>query len=124
LSEDQTDTVIVVGHARLPQSLSSSETPIVLAELEVQQGDGQIIELHLGGALPGATRLLRALLIGKNIETDFDAALREFQRSYIGTPQRAIVTALTSAQDSYKRHFRQSSFGPNPFTHRNPPLFR
>lgn len=105
------DTVIVVGHARLPHSLSPIDTQIILIELEVEPEDGSIVDLRISGALPGATRLLTALLSGKNIERDFDGAIREFQRRYVGPPQKAIVTALGSAYESYRRYLRQSGFG-------------
>ena len=104
------DTIIVVGHARLPQSLSPIDAPIILMELEVQPEDGLILDLCVSGSLPGATRLLTALLVGKNIGSDFDAAVREFQRRYVGPPQKAIATALGSAYESYRRYLRQSGF--------------
>jgi len=107
----ETDTIIVVGHARLPQSLSSADASNVLVELEVRREDGTIISVHFSAPLPGAARLLTGLLAGKNIDRDFDAALREFQRHYVGPPQKAIATALSSAHESYQRYLRQGGLG-------------
>jgi hypothetical protein len=116
----EADTLIVVGHARLPQSLSPADAASVLVELEVRREDGVIVNAYFSAALPGAARLLASLLAGKSIDRDFDAARREFQRRYVGPPQRAIATALAGACESYERHRRQSGLGAY-FSHRMRP---
>lgn len=116
-----TDTVIFVGHARLPQSLSPIDTPVILVELEVDGEDGVIVDLDISGTLPATRRLLTSLLVGKNMEGDFDSALHKFQRRYMGPPQKAISTALSSAQESYQRYLRQRSFGPFSVDRAGPP---
>jgi hypothetical protein len=105
------DTIIVVGHARLPQSLSPVEASVILVELEIQREDGLITDLYVSGSLPGAARLLTGLLAGKSIDRDFGAALHDFQRRYVGPPQKAIATALSSAHESYQCYLRQSGLG-------------
>jgi len=111
------DTAIVVGHARLPQSLSSGDAATVLVELEIRRQDSIIVSVYFSAALPGTARLLTGLFAGKNIDRDFDAALREFQRRYVGPPQKAIATALGCAYESYQRSLRQSGLGAY-FSHR------
>ena len=115
------DSIIVVGHARLPQSLSPIDASVILVELEVQREDGLIIDLYITGSLPGAARLLASLLVGKNIDRDFAGALHDFQRRYVGPPQKAIATALSSAQESYQRYLRQSRLGTYFSSHARPP---
>jgi hypothetical protein len=115
------DTITVVGHARLPQSLSPVDAAVILVELEVQREDGLIVDLHVSGALPGAARLLAGLLVGKTIDRDFGTALHDFQRRYVGPPQKAIATALSSAQESYQRYLRQSGLGTYFSRHARPP---
>lgn len=106
------DTVVIVGQARLPQSLSPVGGPAILVELEVEREDGVIAEVHLGGFLPGAGRLLADLLVGKHMQRDFGLALDEFQHRYVGPPQKAISTALSNAHESYERYLRQSRLEP------------
>jgi hypothetical protein len=106
------DTIILVGHARLPQSLSSVDTSVILVELEVESVGDLIVDLEISGALPTAARLLTSLLVGKSMEGDFGSALQEFQRRYVGPPQRAIATALNGARESYHRYVRQRRLGP------------
>jgi hypothetical protein len=115
------DSIIVVGHARLPQSLSPIDSSVILVELEVQREDGLIIDLYVSGSLPGAARLLASLLVGQNIDRDFGGALHNFQRRYVGPPQKAIATALSSAQESYQRYLRQSGLGTYFSRHARPP---
>ena len=104
--------MVVVGHVRLPQSLCPPEGPTILIELEVGSEDGLITGVNLSGPLPSAGRLLTSLLVGRSMETDYGQALLEFQRSYIGPPQKAICTALNAAQESYRRRFRRAQFEP------------
>jgi len=110
----RTDTVVLVGHARLPQSLSSIDAPVILVELEVERETGLILDLDISGALPAARRLLVSLLVGKDIGSAVGPALRDFKRRYVGPPQKAISTALSAAHESYERHSRQRTLEPFP----------
>jgi hypothetical protein len=106
------ETVVIVGHARLPQGLSTIDAPVIVVELEVQREDGLIVDLDISGTLPAAKRLLVSLLVGKHMQSDFAPALHDFHRRYLGAPQKAISTALTSAHESYERSVHHADFAP------------
>jgi hypothetical protein len=110
-SSDQ-QTLIFVGHARLPQSLAAGDGPIVLVELEVEGKDALVIAVEVSSPLPAANRLLTRLLVGRSLQTDYEDALGEFQREYMGAPQKAICTALNNAYELYQRHLRRSRLEP------------
>jgi len=109
---DNQSKLIFVGHARLPQSLALSDAPIVLIELEVEGEDALVTAVEVSSPLPAANRLLADLLLGKSLQTDYDDAVGEFQRQYMGPPQKAICTALSNAYDLYRRHLRRSRLEP------------
>ena len=110
----RTDTVVFVGHARLPQSLSPIDAPVILIELEVERETGLILDLDISGALPGRQAPPRQSARRQEHRSDIGPALREFQRRYVGPPQKAISTALSAAHESYERYLRQRSFEPFP----------
>ncbi len=103
---------VFVGHARLPQSLALREAPALLVELEVEGEDSLVAAVEVSSPLPAANRLLARLLLGRSLRTDYEEALVEFQRQYLGPPQKAICTALNSAYELYQRHLRRSHVEP------------
>ncbi len=105
-------SLVFVGHARLPQSLAPGDAPIVLVELEVEGKDGLVTAVEVSSPLPAANRLLTRLLLGRSLETDYEDAVGEFQRQYLGPPQRAICTALNNACELYRRHLRRGRLEP------------
>jgi hypothetical protein len=112
IEESSQDKLVFVGHARLPQSLSPSDAPIILVELEVAGENDLITAVEVSGPLPTANRLLACLLLGRSMQTDYEAAVVEFQRRYMGPPQRALCTALNNAHELYLRHLRRSRLEP------------
>ena len=73
----------------------------MLVELEVEGEDGSDTAVDVSGPLPAANRLLTQPACRQE---HADATTRprcgEFQRHYIGPPQKAICTALNSAYES------------------------
>lgn len=112
IEEGNQEKLVFVGHARLPQSLSPGDAPIILVELEVEGEDALITAVEVSGPLPAANRLLTGLLLGRSLQTDYDAAVGEFQRRYMGPPQKALCTALNNAHELYYRHLRRSRLEP------------
>ncbi|MGA2286470.1 MAG: DUF3870 domain-containing protein [Dehalococcoidia bacterium] len=104
--------LIFVGHARLPQSLAPGDAPIVLVELEIEGEDALVTAVEVSSPLPAANRLLTRLLLGRSLQTGYDDAVGEFQRQYMGPPQKAICTALNNAYDLYRLHLRRSRLKP------------
>ena len=101
-------TVIFVGHARLPQSLAPvGAAPVVSVEIEVDMHRRQAVEVATRGILPRAEALLRDILLEDDLDTSVRVLLDALQKRYVGAPQRAIITAVSNAYDSYVRFSQQ-----------------
>jgi len=103
--QDTTGTVIFVGHARLPQSLTPRDSSAVVSvELETDNSSGEIVSVG-AHAVPGlATRLLESVLMGHNInESPLDLA-EEIRRRYVCPSQKAVSTAVINAFEAYQRY--------------------
>ena len=108
--EASRDTTIFVGHARLPQSLSSLGSPaVVLVEMEVDPASGLVVEVATSGFITRAESLLSHILVGRSLQEGLASAIWEFQRRYVGAPQKAICTAVTNAYEAYQRYMRQEA---------------
>jgi hypothetical protein len=106
--DEQEDTVIFVGHARLPQSLAPmGASPVVSVEIEVDMRHRQAVEVATRNILPRAEALLRDILLEGDLDTSVRVLLDAFQKRYLGVPQRAIITAVSNAYDAYVRLCQQ-----------------
>jgi len=103
-------TVIFVGHARLPQSLAPvGASPVVSVEIEVDMRRRQAVEVATRGVLPRAEALLRDILLEGDLDTSVRILLDALQKRYVGTPQRAIMTAVANAYEAYVRFCQQQA---------------
>ena len=92
------DTVIFVGHARLPQNLAPvGAPPVVSVEIEVDMRRRQVVEVATRGVLPRAEALLRDILLDGDLDTGVRVLLDALQKRYVGAPQRAIILAVSNA---------------------------
>lgn len=99
--------MIFFGHARLPQPLSGlNPAGIVTVELEVDEDDGTVVDVVVGGFPTKAGDVVCRLLSHRNLNEEFAATMEELPRRYVGLPQKALCTALQNAYDAYKRHVR------------------
>jgi len=102
------EAVVFVGHARLPQTLSSAgASGVVLVELEVAVSTGMVVGVTVSGFATRAEALLSRIMVGKSLKEGVEWVLREFQHSYVGAPQKAVCTAVANAYDAYQRHVRK-----------------
>ncbi len=103
-----TNTMIFVGHARLPHSLAPRDSsPVVSVELETNISSGEILSVETM-AVPGlGTRLLTSVLLGHNINESPTTLADEIRRRYICPSQKAVSTAVLNAFEAYHR-FRQA----------------
>jgi hypothetical protein len=100
-----TGTVIFVGHARLPQSLTPRDSSAVVSvELETDNRSGEILSVG-ATAVPGlGTKLLESVLLGHNInESPLDLA-EEIRKRYVCPSQKAVSTAVINAFEAYQRY--------------------
>jgi hypothetical protein len=108
LGEAGEEVAVFVGHARLPQTLSSAgASGVVLVEVEVALSTGMVVGVTVGGFATRAEALLSRIMVGKSLKEGVEWVLREFQHHYVGAPQKAVCTAVASAYDAYQRHVRQ-----------------
>ena len=96
--EDVDPAMVVVGSARLPQSLAS---PALFIELELDPCDGHIRHIATSIGLPGYNALLRQLLVGHGLE-EVQAAIERFRALYRGPLLKPTIAALANAVSNGK----------------------
>ncbi len=98
-------TVIFVGHARLPQSLTPRDaSPVVSVELETDVKSGVIVGVAARAVPELGMRLLAEVLNGRNINDSPLEATEEIRRRYVCPSQKALSTAVLNAFESYVRY--------------------
>ena len=104
-------TVIVVGHARLPQSLAPRDaSPVVSVEMEIDTALDSIVGIAAKAVPELGTRLLTSILLGHNLNDGPGGAIDEIRRRYICPSQTAVSTAVANAFEAYQR-YRQFGAG-------------
>jgi hypothetical protein len=98
-------TVIFVGHARLPQSLTARDaSPVVSVELETDVLSGVIVGVSARAVPELGARLVAQVLNSRNINDSPVPATEEIRRRYICPSQKALSTAVLNAFESYQRY--------------------
>jgi hypothetical protein len=98
-------TVIFVGHARLPQSLTPRDSSAVVSvELEADSTSGEIITVGAKAIPDLGVKLLSTVLVGHNINESPDALAEEIRRRYVCPSQKAMSTAVLNAFEAYERY--------------------
>ena len=96
---------IVVGTARLPQSMGGEHTSPLMVELVLDPRDGCILDVATTIALPGYTALLRRLLIGRRLD-DVESLGQDLCARYRGPLLRPTIAALANAVANSKNGAR------------------
>jgi len=100
-----TQTVIFVGHARLPQSLAPRDSsPVVSLELEADAISGVIVGIATRAVPELGSKLLANLLVGSNINDGPLAIIEQIRRRYICPSQKAVCTAVANAFEAQQRY--------------------
>lgn len=98
-------TVIFVGHARLPQSLTPRDSSsVVSVELETDNGSGEIVSVGAKAVPDLGTKLLESVLLGHNINESPLELADEIRRRYVCPSQKAVSTAVINAFEAYQRY--------------------
>ena len=98
-------TVIFVGHARLPQSLTPRDaSPVGSVELEADVSSGAIVGVAAKAIPELGARLVAAVLNGRNINDSPLEAIEEIRHRYICPSQKALSTAILNAFEAYNRY--------------------
>lgn len=88
-------TLIVVGSARLPKSVSGEEPSILMIELVVHPRDGRVADVGTTVRLSGYTEMLQSFLIGRDLNAVEGAAL-ELSAHLRGPLLKPTIAALAN----------------------------
>jgi hypothetical protein len=89
-------TLIFVGLARLPQPLVAS-APSVAVELEVEPSSRQIVAATTNLQLPGLSRVLAGVLVGRKLNGLAGETLLELELRYSAAFTTAVAAAVRAA---------------------------
>ncbi|HYE80544.1 MAG TPA: DUF3870 domain-containing protein [Clostridia bacterium] len=67
----------------------------------VDHESGKIIEAECDSIISLTNKILKDILIGKNMITDYECVRNEIAQRYLGSSQKAILVAFKDAQKKY-----------------------
>jgi len=88
--------LVVVGSARLPQSLAHQQPTALLLELGLDAQGECIVDVTTSISLPGCNALLRQLLVGKRLE-ELGGAIEQLRARLRGPLLKPTIAALVNA---------------------------
>jgi len=97
-----TRTVMLAGHARLPQGMAAQNVYEMLTiTVEVELKYGVIVEASCTLATQHAQQFITRLLRGYSLQDGIEPILDEIRRAYQGKAQQALLAA---AKDMYHQY--------------------
>lgn len=100
-------TIFIVGHARLPESVSGGNScGFLMVELEVNIATGIVVDACCNALSGMGQRFLAGLLVGRNLDESRESAIGEIEERYFGAAKKAILSALENACERYDRYRR------------------
>ena len=98
------NTVVFVGHARLPQSLAPRDgSAVISVEIEADAGSGTIIGAGVKAVPELGSRLVADVLTGRNMDDGPQDAVNQISNRYICPSQKALTTAILKAFEAHSR---------------------
>jgi hypothetical protein len=67
----------------------------------IENESGKIIDVECNSIISLTNNILKDILIGENLTTDYDAIKNRITRRYLGSSQKAILVAFKDAQKKY-----------------------
>ncbi len=99
------ETIILVGHARLPENITAKHVFGVFGvELEVDPRTSIVIDASVTAIPSLGEKFLLDLLVSHNLADGIDKITNAIERRYFGAAQRAIIAALINAYEGYLRY--------------------
>jgi hypothetical protein len=96
-------TSIFVGHAKPPSNTVSGQMYTILSVVcEVEMDTGIIVAAELTVATALARDYLDRMLTGRNLGTDEDAIVAEFERCYFSGTQKALIQSFRDMAKRYR----------------------
>jgi hypothetical protein len=112
------ETLFVTGYAKLPSGITAAELyKVVGLGLEVDASNGTVVAAECTLVTEVGRNFVARLLVGRSIDTDLAAMVQSIEGRYLGSAQKAIVTALRVCHDKYRAH-RERGAGPADYTPR------
>lgn len=97
------DKVLVTGYAKLPQGITAAELySIVGVALIVNRETGEIYEVDCTLVTSVAREFVKSIVVGRNMN-DLEAIEQEFERSYLGSAKKAIISAIRTCGEKYRQ---------------------
>jgi hypothetical protein len=97
--ESKNRSIVIVGQARLPRGLFEQEILQLIVELD--SGDGRIMEMAVTPSLPLVEKFLRRQMIGLHLVSGTPSLIRYVQEGLIYRGSKAILAAMT---DVVRKH--------------------
>lgn len=67
----------------------------------VESESGKIIDVECNAIISLTNNILKDILIGENMATDYDTIKNQITKRYLGSSQKAILVAFKDAQKKY-----------------------
>ncbi len=98
------ENVLVTGYAKLPQGITAAELySIVGVSLIVDRVSGEIKDADCTLVTVVARDFVKKLVVGGNIN-DLDPIEIEFERSYLGSAKKALISAIRTCGERYRQN--------------------
>lgn len=95
--------VLVTGYAKLPQGITAAELySIVGVSLLVDRDSGNIVDVDCTLVTQVARDFVKSIVIGGNLNA-LDSIEAEFERSYLGSAKKALISALRTCNEKYRQ---------------------
>lgn len=105
MSLQKGETLLFVGHARLPGNIvSGSGSDVLSLELEVDPNTSRVINACCSYLPALETKLILDVLIGCNLNETLSGPEDEIQKRFFGPAQKAVIAALEKAYEGYLRY--------------------
>jgi len=112
------ETLFVTGYAKLPSGITAAELyKVVGLGLEIEPSEGTIVAAECTLITEVGRCFVARLLVGRSIDTDLAAMVQSIEGLYLGSAQKAIITALRVCHDKFRAYReRGAAAGPADYT--------
>ncbi|MGB9840386.1 DUF3870 domain-containing protein [Thermovenabulum sp.] len=98
--------ILITGYAKLPEETTAYKLyDVVGIALRINKENAEIIDADITLATSVAKQFFRDAVIGKNLNK-IDEIINIFERQYLGTAKKSIITALKICQLRYKNYLK------------------
>ncbi|NLC12389.1 MAG: DUF3870 domain-containing protein [Firmicutes bacterium] len=104
------DSILLSGYAKLPANMVRASTEQVIGvAVVVDPKTSLVIDAECSLVLEIARNFLKDIMIGINLEKDFDDLISKIEKRYQGSASKAIMTALKVIYNKYLGYLKNNS---------------